>query len=199
MYFNIEGIGATVNGISSSDPVYCMSEMCVNYYARTGNDCLFEAFVTKGPIGMFRESQEINPAIAASTSKYVKEFEQESEGKDKNWFAKAIRSLRSLYQKWLAKAKAEKDANKAGIFKRVLSTILGGIDFLLKKLEGLGTSTRKQDKMFDGSEDTLNGYKQFFADKYKEEQQSINKIKNDSTMKDFDNALKEIDKKLKNK
>jgi len=65
-------------------------------------------------------------------------------GKDKNWIGKKIASLRSLYQKWLSKANAEKDAGRASAFKRVAASIMNVIDALMKKLEGsVGTMGKK--------------------------------------------------------
>lgn len=61
---------------------------------------------------------------------------KQAAGKDKNWIGKKIASLRSLYQKWLSKANAEKDAGRASAFKRVAASIMNVIDALMKKLEG---------------------------------------------------------------
>ena len=61
---------------------------------------------------------------------------KQAAGKDKNWIGKKIASLRSMYQKWLAKAKAEKDAGRASAFKKVATAIMSCIDALMKKLQG---------------------------------------------------------------
>jgi vacuolar-type H+-ATPase subunit H len=85
---------------------------------------------------------EIDQGIIEKANEEVEAFKDECRFHNKNWFAKVIRKLRGVYQFWLAKARAEKDAGKIGIIKKVLSIILGGIDFLLKKLEGLGTKLK---------------------------------------------------------
>ena len=58
-----------------------------------------------------------------------------AERKPKSWIGKKIAVLRGLYSKWLDKAKAERDTNKAGMFKSIAATIMNCIDYLLKKLQ----------------------------------------------------------------
>ena len=58
-----------------------------------------------------------------------------AERKPKSWIGQKIKALRNLYSKWLEKAKAEKDAGKASIFKKIAVTIMNCIDYLLKKLQ----------------------------------------------------------------
>jgi uncharacterized protein YkwD len=66
----------------------------------------------------------------------VNQVEKEAEGKKKGWFASKIAWLRGLYKNWLARANIEKDQKKIGFFKNIARTIMGAIDYLMKKLEG---------------------------------------------------------------
>ena len=57
--------------------------------------------------------------------------------KPRNFIAKIAARLRETYRKWLIKANKEKDSGKLKWYKKILRIVLKGIDFLLRKLEGL--------------------------------------------------------------
>lgn len=66
---------------------------------------------------------------------YRKRIEWEAKNKPKTWLAKKIASLRSIYQKYLMRARIAKAQGQASIFQKIASTILGIIDFLMKKMQ----------------------------------------------------------------
>lgn len=66
---------------------------------------------------------------------YRKRVAWEAKNKPRTWLAKKIASLRSIYQKYLARARAARDKGQASIFQKVASTILGIIDALMKRLQ----------------------------------------------------------------
>jgi len=66
---------------------------------------------------------------------YRKRIEWEAKNKPRTWLAKKIASLRSIYQKYLMRARAAKAQGQASIFQKVASVILGIIDSLMKKMQ----------------------------------------------------------------
>lgn len=66
---------------------------------------------------------------------YRKRVAWEAKNKPRTWLAKKIASLRSIYQKYLARARAARDKGQASIFQKVASTILGIIDALMRRLQ----------------------------------------------------------------
>ena len=64
------------------------------------------------------------------------EILKQAAGKDKNWIGRKIASLRSMYQKWLAKANNENNAGRASVFKKIATAIMNCIDALMGKLQG---------------------------------------------------------------
>lgn len=66
---------------------------------------------------------------------YRKRIAWEAKNKPKTWLAKKVASLRSIYQKYLERARYAKDRGQASIFQKVASIILGIIDTLLKKMQ----------------------------------------------------------------
>lgn len=66
---------------------------------------------------------------------YRKRIEWEAKNKPRTWLAKKIASLRSIYQKYLMRARAAKAQGQASIFQKVASIILGIIDSLMKKMQ----------------------------------------------------------------
>jgi len=66
---------------------------------------------------------------------YRKRVAWEAKNKPRTWLAKKIASLRSIYQKYLARARAARDKGQASIFQKIASTILGIIDALMRRLQ----------------------------------------------------------------
>ena len=66
---------------------------------------------------------------------YRKKLAYEAANRPRTWIARKISSLRSIYQKYLQRAKAAKAKHQASVFQRIASVILGCIDFLLRKLQ----------------------------------------------------------------
>lgn len=87
---------------------------------------------TAPPPGSTEKAKELDQKATET----VNQVEKEAEGKKKGWFASKIAWLRGLYKNWLAKANIEKDQKKIGFFKNIARTIMGAIDYLMKKLEG---------------------------------------------------------------
>lgn len=74
---------------------------------------------------------------------YRKRIAWEAKNKPRTWLAKKIASLRSIYQKYLARARAARDKGQASIFQKVAATILGIIDALMRRLQNAVNSFQR--------------------------------------------------------
>ena len=66
----------------------------------------------------------------------AKQIERAANNKSKSWISRKIAALRSIYAQWLQRANKERNAGRAGIFKKFAAMLLNIIDSLLSKLQG---------------------------------------------------------------
>ena len=82
-------------------------------------------------------STRINPTVAKAAYNTLDRLKKEADNAPRTWLAHKVASLRGLYYKWLERARTERDLRKAGIFKTIASKVMGVIDYLMSKLQGL--------------------------------------------------------------
>lgn len=74
-------------------------------------------------------------AGVAGAALAARQIYKASKNKPKSWISKKIASLRSLYAKWLRRAKMETNLRRASAIKKVCTQIMTVIDNLMKRLE----------------------------------------------------------------
>ena len=89
--------------------------------------------------------KDSDPRTAKFLSNMAKTVEREMEIAPRTWLAKKVASLRGLYGKYLAKAKAAKDMGKASVAQKIANVILSVIDWIMRKLQSGANKIGTQD------------------------------------------------------
>lgn len=85
----------------------------------------------------------VDQAKAEQVQNAVNQITQQASQKPKNFIAKAIASLRKLYEKWLAEKQKAKDQGTIETIDNILRFIMQCIDKLLEKLQNFANSFSK--------------------------------------------------------
>jgi len=144
-----------VSSISDNDDVYKFCEAVTDTYIETGDESLLEALVneaslkelkndTKWVFGVMDKSLKKHGVHAFSHNRFandelridtIKGIYDKYKDRPRNVIAKKIASLRKIYEKWMQKAKFEKDMGVASMLKKAAHALMTVIDKLLQLLQ----------------------------------------------------------------
>jgi hypothetical protein len=141
--------------ISDNDAVYQFCEAVTDAYLESGDESILEAVLDEGTIADIKDA--VKWSAKATKKSYqthgvkapyynfkantkadirsIKGLYDKFKDRPRNVIAKKIASLRKIYSTWMEKAKMEKDAKIASVFKKAALALMTVIDKLLQVMQ----------------------------------------------------------------
>ena len=141
--------------ISDNDVIYQFCEAVTDAYLESGDESVLEAVLDEGILGDLKDDVKWSAKAtkkswqthgikapyynfktnAKTDIRTIKGLYNKFKDRPRNVIAKKIASLRKIYAKWMEKAKIEKDAKIASVFKKAGHALMTVIDKLLQAMQ----------------------------------------------------------------